>query len=84
MNIGDIVVLSESEVRDAFTDYVGDEYDPQEPFHQEELIDIRRRLLEDYQFGIVLKQVDKGRYSVYWMPGGGIINDYDTSFERLK
>ena len=84
MNVGDIVVLSEKEVRDAFVDHVGDEYDPEEPFHQEELEDIRRRLLEDYQFGIILKQVREDLYSVYWMPGGGIINDYETAFERLR
>lgn len=84
MNVGDIVVLSEKEVRDAFVDHMGEEYNPYEPFHQEELMDIRRRLLEDYQFGIILKQLGDYRYSVYWMPGGGIINDYKTSFERLR
>ena len=84
MNVGDIVVLSEDEVIDAFRDNTGEEYDPEEPFHQEELEDIRERLLADYRFGIVLKQVREDLYSVYWMPGGGIINDYKTSFERLK
>ncbi len=84
MNIGDIVVLSEDEIRDAFVDTEGEEYDPEEPYHQEELEDIRRRLLEDYRFGIVLKQVSEDRYAVYWLPSGGIINDYDTSFERLR
>ena len=50
MNIGDIVVVSEDEVIDAFRDTEGEEYDPEEPYHQEGLEDIRRRLLEDYQF----------------------------------
>ena len=57
MNIGDIVVLSEDEVIDAFrdTNVEGEEYDPEEPYHQEELEEIRERLLADYRFGIVLK-----------------------------
>ena len=86
MNVGDIVVLSEDEVIDAFrdTNVEGEEYDPEEPYHQEELEEIRERLLADYRFGIVLKQVDEYRYSVYWMPGGGILDDYETSFERLQ
>ena len=72
MNVGDIGVLSEDEVIDAFRDTEGEEYDPEEPYHQEGLEDIRRRLLEDYQFGIILKQVREHLYSVYWMPGGGL------------
>ena len=84
MNIGDIVVLSEDEVIDAFRDTNDEEYDPEEPYHQEELEEIRERLLADYRFGIVLKQVGDYQYSVYWLPSGGIINDYETSFERLK
>ena len=28
--------------------------------------------------------IDEYRYSVYWMPGGGILDDYETSFERLQ
>mgnify|MGYP003642953293 CR=1 FL=1 len=84
MNVGDIVVLSEDEVIDAFRDTNDEEYDPEEPYHQEELEDIRERLLADYRFGIILKQVDEYRYSVYWIPGGGILDDYETSFERLK
>ena len=84
MNIGDIVVLSEDEVTDAFRDTEGEEYDPEEPYHQEELEEIRERLLMDYRFGIILKQVGDYRYAVYWLPSGGIINDYETSFKRLE